>query len=81
MAALGLAAARGLSLPVQSRALSSRAARASLAAEHSLWGARASVAAAPWLQSAGPVAVELGLGGSTACGIFSYQGSSSCLLH
>ena len=54
---------------------------ASLAGEHRLWGVRASVVAAPGLQSAGSTAVEHGRSCSTGCGIFPDQGLHPCLLH
>ena len=44
-------------------------------------GARASVAVARGVQSAGSVVVAHGLGCSVACGIFPDQGANPCLLH
>ena len=54
---------------------------ASLAVEHGLSGARASVGAAPRLLSTGSVVVVHGLSCFTACGIFLDQVSNLCLLH
>ena len=53
---------------------------ASLVAENGL-GARASVAVARRLQSAGSVVVVHGLSGSVACGISLDQGLNPCPLH
>ena len=54
--------------------------RASLIAEHRLWGTWASVVAAPGLQGTGSVIVVNRLGLSVARGIFPDQGSKPCLL-
>ena len=54
--------------------------RASLIAEHRLWGTWASVVAAPGLQGTGSVIVANRLGLSVARGIFPDQGSKPCLL-
>ena len=54
---------------------------ASLAAEPRRQGARASVVAAPGLQSTASIVVLQELSCSTACGIFLGQASDPCLLH
>ena len=52
-----------------------------LIAEHGLSGLRASVVAAPGLQSTGSIVVAHGLCCSMACGIFQDQGLNPCVLH
>ena len=56
-------------------------AAASLAQEHGLPGACASVVAVLGLQGTGSEVVELGLSCSEACGIFLNHGSNPCLLY
>ena len=53
---------------------------ASFVAEHGLWGAWASVIAAPGLESTGSVVVARRLSCSAVCRIFSDQGSNLSLL-
>ena len=54
---------------------------ASLVVEHGLRSVRASVVAAPRLESTSSVVVVRRLSCSTACGIFWDEGLNSCLLH
>ena len=54
---------------------------AALVAEHGLQSVRASVIAAPGLQSTGSIIVVRGLSCSMAYGIFLDQGLNPCLLH
>ena len=87
LAVLGLCCCMGFSLVASSRSYSLVVvcglliAVASLVAEHRLYDERASVVAAPGLQSTGLAVMLHGLSCLAAWGLFPDQGLHLCLLH
>ena len=81
MAVLGLGCSAGFPLAAVSGPLSGCGAQASPVSERGPQGRRASVAAAPRLQSTGSVVVARAPSCSSARGIFQDQRSNPCPLH